>query len=86
MNVPAETPPPEKEAAPAKEAAKSSSEHLQTDIGSAAEQAQDSRLSVLIKAWLRARVTERRLFIADIRAGNPNLWEAVERDAGGRGL
>ena len=47
---------------------------------------QESALAALCKSWMRAGGIDRRLFLADVRAGNPNLWRAVERDArGGRG-
>jgi hypothetical protein len=50
-----------------------------------AAQAPESPLMILVKTWLRCGVTDRALFLADVRAGNPNLWKAVERDAGGPG-
>lgn len=44
----------------------------------------ESALTTLVKAWQRCGPTDRRLFLADICAGSPNLWKAVDRDAGGR--
>jgi hypothetical protein len=47
-------------------------------------QAAESPLLALCKAWLRAGATDRSLFLADVRAGNPTLWSTIERNAGGR--
>ena len=41
---------------------------------------QDSALGSLCKSWMRATATDRRLFLADVRAGAANLWREVERD------
>ena len=56
-------------------------EHAQCDTPLPAGQAKESALMQLCKAWLRAGATDRRLFLADVHAGNGNLWRAVERDA-----
>ena len=73
-------PPPEKkEAAPAKEAAKSSGEHKESATPDATPQ--ESALTTLCKAWMSCGPTDRRLFLADVRAGCPNLWRAVDREA-----
>lgn len=45
---------------------------------------EESALMTLVKSWQRCGPTERRLFLADVHAGSPNLWRTVERDAGGR--
>ena len=59
-------------------------EHAET--GTASTALQESALAALCKSWMRASGTDRRLFLADVRAGCPNLWRAVEREAtGGRG-
>lgn len=44
-------------------------------------QAAESPLMGLIKSWMRAAPTDRRLFLADVRAGCPNLWHETERNA-----
>ncbi len=46
--------------------------------------AEESDMTRLYKSWQRCGPTDRRLFLADICAGSPNLWKAVDRDAGGR--
>ena len=75
----AESPPDKKSARPL-----AKDEHA--DNATPEPEAQDSRLAVLCKAWMRATPTERRLFLEDIRAGAPNLWRDVDREAtGGRG-
>ena len=45
---------------------------------------EESALTTLVKAWQRCGPTDRRLFLADICAGSPNIWRSVERDGGGR--
>ncbi len=42
--------------------------------------AQESDMTRLYKSWQRCGPTDRRLFLADICAGSPNLWKAVARD------
>lgn len=46
--------------------------------------AEESALTTLVKSWQRCGPTDSRLFLADICAGSPNLWRAVDRDGGGR--
>ena len=54
------------------------------DSNAPAGAAQESDMTRLYKSWQRCGPTDRRLFLADICAGSPNLWKAVDRDAGGR--
>jgi hypothetical protein len=74
--------PPKKEAAPAKEAA-GSGEQTKSSTTAADVQAPESALSTLCKSWMRASATDRALFLSDVRAGCPNLWRAIDRDAQG---
>lgn len=72
--------PPKKGAAPAKEAA-CSGEH--TYLFSSPCKTQESALAELCKAYMRTSLTDRRLFLADIRAGAPNLWREIDREEKG---
>jgi hypothetical protein len=47
-------------------------------------QAAESPLMALAKSWMRCGPTDRALFLADVRAGCPNLWRTIERDARAR--
>lgn len=62
--------PPKKEAAPAKEAAKSAAERLASNPQIA-----------LFKAWLRASPQARRELLQDVKFAHPQLWETVNREA-----
>ena len=42
--------------------------------------APESALMALCKAYMRAGITDRRLFLRDVRVGAPNLWREVERE------
>ena len=80
-------PAPAAESPPGKRSARpTATKEEHADTGTAPTALQESALAALCKSWMRAGATDRRLFLSDVRAGNPNLWRAVERDAtGGRG-
>jgi hypothetical protein len=76
--------PPKENARPGEPGQASFGKHA--DNATPGPEAQDSRLAVLVKGWMRATQTDRHLFLSDVRAGCPNLWRAVDREAtGGRG-
>lgn len=70
---------PKKEATPAKEAA-SSGEQRQNDMGEPHGQVMESALMALCKSWMRAGITDRRLFLQDVKEGSRNLWREVSGD------
>ena len=55
--------------------------HGDAPIPAPAAQAAESPLMALCKAWMRAGVTDRALFLSDVRAGCPNLWRVADREA-----
>lgn len=76
----AESPPGKEIARPS--ATKDEREEIATNEGAL----QESAFMELCKGWMRASGTDRKLFLADIRAGCPNLWKAIERESGGRNV
>lgn len=74
--------PPEKEnARPGEPGTGSSGERLKDDTGNPDGQARESGFAAICKAWMRCGPTDRALFLADVRAGCPNLWRSIDRDA-----
>lgn len=65
------------------EIATASTANVVTD-NTAGDRPQESALQVLQKAWQRCGHADRAKFLADIRAGSPNIWRKVQREAGGR--
>ena len=74
-------PPPETKNARPGDGEGGSGEQLETDTAHDHAQAPESPLAALRKAFMRAGPTDRRLFLQDVRAGAPNLWREIERDA-----
>lgn len=71
------------ESPPKKESARILARNEHAESATPASEAQESRLVTLGKAWMRATGTDRALFLADVRAGCPNLWRTIDRGAGG---
>ena len=77
MNAPGD----KRNAAPAEAEDGSFGKHENGSTASPAAQAAESPLMALCKAWMRAGVTDRALFLSDVRAGCPNLWRVADREA-----
>lgn len=77
MNAPGD----KRNAAPAEAEDGSFGKHENGSTASPAAQAAESPLMAVCKAYMRCGPTERRLFLQDVRAGAPNLWREIDRDA-----
>ena len=76
------SPPPERRnAAPGEPGHGSFGKQNEVPIPTPEAQAAESPLKALCKTWMRAGVTDRALFLANVRAGCPNLWRPIERNA-----